>query len=115
MGFFTPENGKVELFHPTLITGRGAHLVIKIVLSGTKTLVGMVGPLWIPIAHRFRIHAAIRFRHAVRKGRGLVIYERGENGENGENLQVFFLFVESNNWENLRIFLWGAETFFIFL
>lgn len=106
----------MELFHPTLITGRGAHLVIKIVLSGPKPWLEWLDPFGsVAIAHRFRIHAAIRFRHAVPGGfRGVVMYERGENGENGENLQVFFLLVESNNWENLCIFC-GALKLFFFL
>lgn len=108
---YNPWPGKVELFHPTLITGRGAHLVIKIVLSGPKPWLEWLDPFGsVAIAHRFRIHAAIRFRHAVRKGRGLVIYER-----------IFFLrksadflFMESNNWENSRIFC-GALKLFFFL
>lgn len=72
----------------------------------------MVGPLGsLAIAHRFRIHAAIRFRHAVRKGRGLVIYEgRGKMGKTAKICR-FFLFVESNNWENSRIFFGALKLF----
>ena len=111
---YNPWPGKVELFHPTLITGRGAHLVIKIVLSGQKPWLERLDPLD-PLPLRTGFGSMRRSASVMRCREGGWWFMKG-GGKLGEwRKSADFLFVESNNWGKFSYFLWGAETFFIFL